>query len=54
MKAIGRITNTMDKDSTWIPKGITSADSLKITNQKDNVYLKKEMEVFIKGKCKKY
>lgn len=54
MKVTGKIINTTDKDSTWIQKAIISVDNSKTTSQKDNVYSKKEMEVFIKEKCKKY
>jgi len=54
MKGTGKTTNTMDKDSTWIQKVITSVDNSKTTNQKGSACSKKETEVFIKEKCKKH
>lgn len=50
MKVTGKITNTTDKDSTWIQKVIISVDNSKTTSQRDNAYLRKETEVFIKEK----
>ena len=51
MRVIGKIINTMVKDSTLIRKAITLKESSKITNLKENVFLKNVMAAYTKDKC---